>query len=156
MMSSVRNEPAVPAAPSPVDLGLDLKRAQHLLGLRIEDALRPMGLNVGTWAVLREVARAPGASASELGRASFHTPQTVGALLQRLQEQGLVERGAGRGRIVENHPTPRGAKVLREATAAADDIISAALAGIDATHTAQAGRVLIELIAALAGPAEGG
>ncbi|HUN37114.1 MAG TPA: MarR family transcriptional regulator [Trebonia sp.] len=143
------DEPAAPAVPSPVALGIDLKHAQHLLGLRIEDALRPMGLNVGTWSVLREVARTPGASASELGRASFHTPQTVGALLQRLQDQGLVERGAGRGRIVENHPTPKGAELLRRATAAANDITGAALARVDADHTAQAARFLAEFIAAL-------
>lgn len=149
------DEPADPAAPSPVDLGLALKRAQHLLGLRIEDALRPMGLSVGTWAVLREVARTPGASASELGRASFHTPQTVGALLQRLQDQGLVERGAGRGRIVENRPTPKGAELLRRATAAADDITGAALARVDATRTAQAARFLAEFIAALVSLPEG-
>lgn len=141
---------AGPDALSPVDLGLNLKRAQHVLSLRIDDALSPVGLNLGTWAVLREVARTPGASASELGRASFHTPQTVGGLLQRLQEQGLVERSSGRGRIVENHPTPRGAAVLRQATAAADDVIRGALAHIDASHAAQASRFLTEFISALA------
>ena len=138
-----------------MDFGLNLKRAQHLLALRIDDALRPMGLNLGSWAVLREVARTPGTSASELGRASFHTPQTVGGLLQRLQEQGLVERSNGRGRIVENHPSPRGAKVLRQATAAADDVIRGTLAHIDATHTAQASRFLTEFISALTSPPEG-
>jgi DNA-binding MarR family transcriptional regulator len=146
---------ADPAASSAVDFGLNLKRAQHLLGLRIDDALRPLGLNVGLWAVLREVDRIPGASASELGRASFHTPQTVGGLLQRLQDQGLVERGNGRGRIVENHLTPQGAALLRQATAAADDILRSALAPIDATRTAQASRFLAELISAMTRPPQG-
>jgi DNA-binding MarR family transcriptional regulator len=154
-MSSMSDTAAGPAELSPLDFGLKLRRAQHLLALRIDKAVRPLGLNLGLWAVLREVARTPGASASELGRASFHTPQTVGALLQRLQEQGLVERDAGRGRIVENHPTPRGAELLRQATAAADGIMRAALARIDAAHTAQAGRFLTELLSALTGPSGG-
>lgn len=148
-LSGVSDSPADPATPSPVDLGLNLKRAQHLLGLRIDDALRPMGLNVGSWAVLREVDRMPGASASELGRASFHTPQTVGGLLQRLQEQGLVERGSGRGRIVENRPTPQGARLLQQATAAADEVIRAALVHLDAAQAGQANQFLTELISAL-------
>jgi hypothetical protein len=36
---------------SPVDLGLNLKRVQHVLGLRIDDALRPLGLIVSLVAV---------------------------------------------------------------------------------------------------------
>jgi DNA-binding MarR family transcriptional regulator len=155
MLPDMSDLPADPAAPSPVDLGLNLRRAQHLLGLRIDDALRPLGLNLGTWAVLREVARTPGASASELGRAAFHTPQTVGGLLQRLQEQGLVERDAGRGRIVENRPTPRGEAVATQAAAVADEVIRKALAHIDATHTTQASRFLTEFISALVPPPEG-
>jgi DNA-binding MarR family transcriptional regulator len=155
MLSSMNDTATDPAAPSPVDFGLKLRRAQHLLALRIDDAVRPLGLNLGLWAVLREVAHTPGASASELGRAAFHTPQTVGGLLQRLEDQGLVERSSGRGRIVENHPTPRGSEVLRKATAAADDIIRGALAHIDATHTAQASRFLTEFIAAVASLPEG-
>ena len=146
---------ADPAGLSPVDFGLKLRRAQHMLALRIEEAVRPLGLNLGLWAVLREVARTPGASASELGRAAFHTPQTVGGLLQRLQDQGLVERSSGRGRIVENHLTPRGGKVLRQATAAADEIIRGTLAHIDATHTAQASQFLTEFIRALTSLPEG-
>jgi DNA-binding MarR family transcriptional regulator len=154
-MSSMSDTAAGPAELSPLDFGLKLRRAQHLLALRIDKAVRPLGLNLGLWAVLREVARTPGASASELGRAAFHTPQTVGGLLQRLQDQGLVERSSGRGRIVENHLTPRGEKVLHQATAAADEIIRGALAHIDATHTAQASQFLTEFIPALTSLPEG-
>lgn len=135
-----------------MDFGLSLKRAQHLLGLRVDDTLRPMGLSLGLWRVLREIGRTPGASASELGRTSFHTPQTVGGLLQRLQDLGLVERSSGRGRIVENHLTRQGTKLLREATVAVDNVISASLAHVDASHIAQASRFLDEYVAALTSP----
>jgi DNA-binding MarR family transcriptional regulator len=148
-MSNMTDTADDPAELCPLDFGLKLRRAQHLLALRIDEAVRPLGLNLGLWAVLREVGRTPGTSASELGRAAFHTPQTVGGLLQRLQAQGLVERSSGRGRIVENHLTARGGKVLRQATTTADEIIRGALAHIDPTHTAQANQFLTEFIAAL-------
>jgi DNA-binding MarR family transcriptional regulator len=78
--------------------------------------------------VLREMDRLPpGASASELAQASFHTPQTIGGLLQRLHERGLIERHSGRGRIVENRLTKTGRRVLHAATAAAETVIASAL-----------------------------
>jgi DNA-binding MarR family transcriptional regulator len=111
-----------------VRLGLTLRRAQHLLAQRIDEALHPMQLNVGLWAVLREMDRLPpGASASELARASFHTPQTIGGLLQRLQARGLIERHRGRGRIVENRLTKTGRRVLQAATAAAESVTASSL-----------------------------
>jgi DNA-binding MarR family transcriptional regulator len=154
-MSTMTDTPADPAEPSPLDFGLKLRRAQHLLALRIDKAVRPLGLNLGLWAVLREVARTPGASASELGRAAFHTPQTVSGLLQRLQDQGLIERTSGRGRIVENHLTPQGENVNRQATAAADQIIRGVLAHVDDTRTAQASQFLTEFILAMTSQPEG-
>jgi hypothetical protein len=60
-----------------------------------------------------------------------------------------VERSSGRGRIVENHLTAKGARVLRQATAAADDVIRASLAGLDATDVAQANGFLTAYVAAL-------
>lgn len=132
-----------------MEFGLGLKRAEHLFAVRIDEALRPLGLNLGLWAVMREVARTPGASASELARASFNTPQTLGGLLQRLQARGLVERSTGRGRIVENHLTPEGARTLRQATATAEAVIHAALAQLDALRAAQAQQFLSDLAAAI-------
>jgi DNA-binding MarR family transcriptional regulator len=118
----------VTAVPATVRFGLTLRRAQHLLALQIDEALQPMQLNIGLWAVLREMDRLPpGASASELARASFHTPQTIGGLLQRLHERGLIERHSGRGRIVENRLTKTGRRVLQAATAAAETVIASAL-----------------------------
>lgn len=148
--------PTGPTGQQAVDFGISLKHAQHLLGLRIDDALRPLDLSLGLWGVLREIGRTPGASASELGRTSFHTPQTVGGLLQRLQKQGLVERSTGRGRIVENHLTRQGTKVLRQATAAVDDVVSGSLADIDASHIRQASRFLDEYVIAMTSPLQRG
>jgi DNA-binding MarR family transcriptional regulator len=111
-----------------IDFGLALKRAQHLLAQRIDEVLRPLDLNLGLWAVLREAAGQPGASASELARASFHTPQTLSGLLRRLEDRGLVERSTGRGRIVENRLTASGHDALTSATRRVEEVIAAALA----------------------------
>jgi DNA-binding MarR family transcriptional regulator len=106
-----------------------IKRAQHLLRLRIDSRLRPLGLNAGLWSLLLELAQVPGSSASELARAAFQTPQTVGGLIQRLEDRGLVERTEGRGRIVENRVTPVGQEVLERATAEVEAIMSGAVGG---------------------------
>lgn len=152
MLSSVTdNAHSLPAQPAPVDFGLTIKRAQHLLALQIDDSLRPIGLNLGLWAALREAARMPGASASELARASFQTPQTLGGLLQRLERRGLIERALGRGRIVENRLTPAGQDALRQATATVEAVITAALADFDSPDRAAFHRLATRFVTALAG-----
>ena len=133
-----------------VDFGLTFKRAQHLLGQRIDEVLRPLDLNLGLWRVLRETARQPGASASELARASFHTSQTLSGLLLRLQERGLVERSTGRGRIVENHLTAAGHDALSAATRRAEEVIAAALAVFSPEERASFERLTADFAEALA------
>lgn len=119
---------------SPVELGLALKRAQHLMAQRIDEVLRPLDLNLGLWAVLREVASMPGASASELARASFHTPQTLSGLVRRLADRGLVERSEARGRVVDNHLTAAGQDMLAKATQRVEEIIGSALTEFSPTQ----------------------
>ncbi|MGI5144040.1 MULTISPECIES: MarR family winged helix-turn-helix transcriptional regulator [unclassified Streptomyces] len=133
-----------------VDFGMALKRAQHLLSQRIDGVLRPLDLNLGLWVVLREVSRQPGASASELARASFHTPQTLSGLLRRLQERGLVERSTGRGRIVENHLTADGHHALTAATERAEEVMATALAVFGPADRASFERLTADFAGALA------
>jgi DNA-binding MarR family transcriptional regulator len=133
-----------------VDFGLTLKRAQHLLAQRIDEVLRPFDLNLGLWAALREVARQPGASASELARITFHTPQTLSGLLQRLQQRGLVERSTGRGSIVDNHVTAAGHRTLATVTPRAEAVIDNALAALNPAGRANLQRLLAEFADSLA------
>ncbi len=126
-MSATRANATITPA---VRLGLDLKRAQHLVRLRIDAELKPLGLNAGLWAVLHELAKAPGASSSELARAAFQTPQTVGGLIQKLTELGLVERRQARGRVVGNHLTSPGRLVYQQATQRMDTLMGLVLAGL--------------------------
>jgi DNA-binding MarR family transcriptional regulator len=136
-----------------IEFGLALKRAQHVLAQRIDEALRPLDLNLGLWAVLRQSAQQPGASASELARITFHTPQTLGGLLQRLQDRGFVERSTGRGRIVDNHVTPAGHRALAEATALAENVMTDALTALPAADRAPFQRLIGDFADALTRPA---
>lgn len=144
-MNSDRDPDVSPA----IDFGLTLKRAQHLLALRIDEVLRPFDLNLGLWAVLREAARRPGSSASELARATFHTPQTLSGLLRRLEERGLVERSTGRGRVVDNHVTAAGHETLAAVTPRAEAVIADALSALDAADGATFRGLLAEFSDAL-------
>ncbi len=137
---------------SAVDFGLTLKRAQHVLAQRIDEVLRPHDLNLGLWAVLREVADQPGASASELARATFHTPQTLSGLLQRLQDRGLVERSTGRGRIVDNHVTAAGHRTLATVTPQAEAVMDNALAALAPAKRETFQRLLAEFADGLTRP----
>jgi DNA-binding MarR family transcriptional regulator len=140
---ATNHDPDLDRSPA-VEFGLTLKRAQHVLAQRLDEVLRPLDLNLGLWAVLREAARQPGASASELARITFHTPQTLSGLLQRLQERGLVERSTGRGRIVDNHVTPAGHHALAAATSRAEAVMSDALTALNPTDRTHFQRLLAQ------------
>jgi len=112
---------------SPAEFGLQLKRAQHVVGLQVNECLQPFNLNLGLWRVLREVAERPGASASELARASMHSSQTLGSSLERLRSAGLIERTEPRGRVVSNYVTKEGERLLKQANAAVETVMSTVL-----------------------------
>jgi DNA-binding MarR family transcriptional regulator len=133
-----------------VGFGLTLRSAQHLLAQQVDEVLRPLDLNLGLWRVLLEIARQPGASASELARASFHTPQTLSGLLRRLEDRGLVKRSMGRGRIVENHLTTAGHGALAKATRDTEAVIAASLAAFSPADRASLERLLAQYAGTLA------
>ncbi|MEV7417111.1 MarR family winged helix-turn-helix transcriptional regulator [Streptomyces sp. NPDC089919] len=113
--------------PLAVNAGAMARTVQHLFAVRVESVIQPMGFTLSQWTVMRELRRTPGASASELARAAGHTPQACGAILKQLQADGIVERTAGRGRIVENRLTAHGAEVTDETVRKADAALRPAL-----------------------------
>jgi DNA-binding MarR family transcriptional regulator len=151
--AEARDTPALAITPA-VQLGLDLKRAQHLLRVRIDARLKPLGLNAGLWAVLHELAKAPGASSSELARAAFQTPQAMGGLIQKLTELGMVERGQPRGRVVENNLTSQGRAVYQQATQQMDTLMGAVLAGLTPADRDNIAALLDTVINTLGGLSE--
>jgi len=73
-------------------LGYRLKLAQHALHLRMEAALRPLGLSPAQYAVLAELNVRPDQTNAELAVRAFITPQSMQGVLARLETIGLVER----------------------------------------------------------------
>lgn len=115
-------------------LGLLLKQAQHRLHLAIDARLTALGTNLAQWAVLREVDRHPGASSTELADYAFQTAQSLGALVTRLADRGLLERRPAGGRLLQHHLTDDGRQLLRACDVAARQVHEDFFAPLDATR----------------------
>lgn len=91
-------------------VGYELKRTQHALRLRMDDALRAVGLTTPQYAVLTLVEVAPGLSNADLARGAFVTPQTMNAIVAKLEAAGLLTRRPHptHGRVQETRLTARG------------------------------------------------
>jgi len=113
-------------------LGYALKRAQHALRTRLDEALRPLGLTAPQYAVLSALELEPGLSNAALARAAFVTPQTMQGVLVNLEREGLLVREAdpSHGRILRSLLTRRGREVLGEAHEVAGRIEAAMLASL--------------------------
>ena len=98
-------------------LGYALKKAQHALRMRMDEALRSIALTTPQYAVLSAVEAEPGMSSARLARAAFVTPQTMQALLANLERDGLLQRrpDPAHGRILRSELTAKGTKVLTQA-----------------------------------------
>lgn len=69
-----------------------IKETQAVLHQRMDEVLRPLGLNVAQYACLRALHDSPGITSSELARRAFVSRQSMNVLLQGLVQRGLVER----------------------------------------------------------------
>ncbi|WP_424183618.1 MarR family winged helix-turn-helix transcriptional regulator [Actinokineospora sp. G85] len=96
-----------------------VKQVQQAFRRSCEDALRPLGLSMSQYAVLRTVADVPGASAAELARRTFVTRQSLGEVLAGLRRAGLaaVAERPSAGRTLPVMLTPEGRDLLDRAEA---------------------------------------
>ena len=63
----------------------------HFRG-QMDEKLRPQGVTTAQLQVLHAIRSAPGSSGAQLARDCYVTPQTVQALLKRLEEGGWIVR----------------------------------------------------------------
>ncbi|MGW0159426.1 MarR family winged helix-turn-helix transcriptional regulator [Mycobacterium sp. NPDC003323] len=86
-------------------VGYLVKRVQQALRRNCDAALRPTGLSMAQYAVLRALADHPSASAAQLARLCFVTRQSLQDVLAGLRADGLVrdaaEQGGGRAVALE-------------------------------------------------------
>lgn len=78
-------------------VGQLLKRAQHALRLRMDEALRALGVTTPQYAILYALAQHGPQSNADLARACFVTPQTMNAIVLAMEADGHLKR--------EPHPT---------------------------------------------------
>lgn len=103
-------------------LGYNLKRTQHRLRRRMDEALKACGLSTAQNAVLAALMTQPDMTNADLANAAFITPQSMQSILAGLEAAGYVVRRQDdrHGRRQLARLTPSGeAKALqgRQATA---------------------------------------
>jgi DNA-binding MarR family transcriptional regulator len=132
-------------------LGYLLKEASSALRAAMEEVLRPLGMTVTRYSCLELLAQRPGLSGSELARGAFVTRQSMNALLQDLEREGLVTRAAEApvGRVLPTRLTARGRRTLETASAAVRSVEVRMLAGLTGPEQSSAFRSLQKMIRAL-------
>lgn len=105
-------------------LGYALKRAQHMLRLRMDDELRPLSLTTPQYAVLCAIEAEPGISNARLARAAFVTAQTMQGVLSNLQRDGVIHRPPDpeHGRVLRSELTLKGRGLLEQAHVAVSHV----------------------------------
>ncbi|WOQ17653.1 MarR family winged helix-turn-helix transcriptional regulator [Raineyella sp. W15-4] len=91
-----------------------LKRAHLAVRTLADGTLRPFGLTIAQYSMLRHLADNPGISGAELARLVRITPASVAGMLSVLEQDGRVERT----------PDPAGGRcLLARTTPAADELL---------------------------------
>jgi DNA-binding MarR family transcriptional regulator len=125
--------------------GYLVKRVQQALRRRCDAALKPTGLSMAQYALLRALQDHPDASASELARLCFVTRQSLRDVLGGLRTAGLVALSAaqGRGRAHALQLTPLGRRRLRDSHAAVEGVEAEMLHGISSAAHNELAALLI-------------
>jgi DNA-binding MarR family transcriptional regulator len=125
--------------------GYLVKRVQQGLRRRCDSALKPIGLSMAQYALLRALHDHPDASASELARLCFVTRQSLRDVLSGLRESGLValSDAQGRGRARALQLTPIGLRHLKDSHAAVEGVEAEMLQGIPAAARRELATLLL-------------
>lgn len=120
-------------------LGYELKRVQHALRSRMDEALREVGLTTPQYAALALLRASPGMSSAELGRRAFVTAQTMNEIVGKLERSGLLVRRAHptHGRVLEMWLTEQGEHILDAAHPGVMAVERLMLAGIGGAEQQQ-------------------
>jgi DNA-binding MarR family transcriptional regulator len=119
--------------------GLLLAKIGSVLSERADEALAETGLNGRDYAVLAVLADDDPATQNEIAVLVATAPRVIVAVLDRLEDAGLVQRARDpddrrRSRVTL---TGEGRRVLRRAESAADRAVSEVLPGLDAVGRSQ-------------------
>ena len=107
------------------DLGRSIKRVQHRHHLRLDAGMAAIGTTLAQWDALATIERNAGASGHALATLTFQTDQSLGALINKLVGQGLIERHAGVGRSLFYTLTDQGRRMLRDGSKMVEGVLEA-------------------------------
>ncbi|MDV3130386.1 MarR family transcriptional regulator [Mycobacterium sp. 21AC1] len=127
-------------------VGYLVKRVQQALRRSCDSALRPTGLTMAQYAVLRALADHPAASASELARLCFVTRQSLQDVLRSLRADGFIDDADGpqRGRARALRLTTAGRRRLESAHRTVLGVEAAMVRGIPKGTEAQLAALLMQ------------
>jgi DNA-binding MarR family transcriptional regulator len=133
-------------------LAILITDAARLLRRRFDVRARGIGVSRAQWQVLFVLSRSEGINQAGLAEALDVETITVGRMVDRLADAGLVERRADPAdrRAWRLHLTDRAHPILAELRVVADQVMAEALAGIDPAAQAQLATTLGLLRANLA------
>ena len=125
----------------------------RFLRRRFDARARTVGVSRAQWTVLFALSRNEGINQAGLADMLEVETITVGRMVDRLEEAGLVERRADPAdrRAWRLHLMPRAHPVLRALRQVADTVMDEALAGIDASEQDRLIELLTRLRANLSG-----
>lgn len=103
--------------PTNKKLGYLIKNAQHEVRIRMDKALRSLGITTPQYAVLSQLEEYPRLSNAQLARKCFVTPQTMNRILMGLESNHLIKRRGHEhhGRIQETVLSKLGTEKLEAA-----------------------------------------
>jgi len=117
------------------ELAFAISDCARLLRTYSDQRAREVNMTRAQWAVLKRLERSEGSKQSELAEALDLAPITLARLVDKLCEQGLVERRDDEAdrRANRLHLTAKAAPTLERLGELADDIMARALQGVDQT-----------------------
>ena len=111
--------------PSMQDVGVAVKQLQWLHHRVANRRMRAeTGLSLTQWDVLGYLNREPEASLHDLAVRAYQTDQSMGELVGRMVERGLVVRAEGPGRAVRHRLTDEGRTAYQAGSSIADSVLS--------------------------------
>jgi DNA-binding MarR family transcriptional regulator len=134
-------------------LGFLLSDCARLLRRRFDARARSLGVSRAGWRVLFALSRAEGSSQAGLAEVLEVETITVGRMVDRLEEAGLVERRADPHdrRKWRLFLSPRAHPLLEELRALGEDVRAEMMAGVDDAEEAVLADLLTRLRGNLAG-----
>jgi DNA-binding MarR family transcriptional regulator len=130
-----------------------LVRVVHRYGLRMDEVLKRIGMDLPKWRVLMILTELPSASVSELAEHSVLRLSTMTKVVQRLEQDGLVKTGQSPrdARVTEVFLTERGVEAVASVRGQASRIYRLAIEGVDGDERT----ILVDLLRRVSGNLDG-